>query len=204
MRRLLSSFYQGFFYWKTLIQYPELRHPYSIASHLTLQERFQLFKLAKDKKWILEIGSYTGASAACFGAVKKGDKQGAIYCIDTWNNDAMTEGKKDTYHLFFQNIYSYNKWIVPIRGFSTDVVEQVRRNITDLDLLFIDGDHSYEGVKADWEFYKGFLKKGSTVIFHDIGWAEGVCKVIKEDVLPFVSTSDSLPNMWWGIIKDDL
>jgi cephalosporin hydroxylase len=36
------------------------------------------------------------------------------------------------------------------------------------DLLFIDGDHSYAGVKKDWEDYKGLVRQGGLIIFHDI------------------------------------
>lgn len=39
---------------------------------------------------------------------------------------------------------------------------------TKLDFLFIDGDHSYEGVKLDWEDYKGFVRPGGLIAFHDI------------------------------------
>lgn len=37
-----------------------------------------------------------------------------------------------------------------------------------LDLLFIDGDHSYEGVKNDFEKYSTLTKKGGIIAFHDI------------------------------------
>jgi|SRR5581483_5934406 len=37
-----------------------------------------------------------------------------------------------------------------------------------LDFLFIDGDHSYEGVRADWEMYREFVREGGIVAFHDI------------------------------------
>jgi cephalosporin hydroxylase len=37
-----------------------------------------------------------------------------------------------------------------------------------LDFLFIDGDHSYEGVKADFEDYKGLVRPGGLIAFHDI------------------------------------
>jgi predicted O-methyltransferase YrrM len=36
------------------------------------------------------------------------------------------------------------------------------------DFVFIDGDHSYEGVKADFYNVLPFLKKGTPVAFHDI------------------------------------
>jgi SAM-dependent methyltransferase len=36
------------------------------------------------------------------------------------------------------------------------------------DVLFIDGDHRYDGVKADWENYRQFVKPDGMVIFHDI------------------------------------
>ncbi len=37
-----------------------------------------------------------------------------------------------------------------------------------LDFLFIDGDHSYEGVKCDWEMYSPLVRPGGVVAFHDI------------------------------------
>jgi predicted O-methyltransferase YrrM len=37
-----------------------------------------------------------------------------------------------------------------------------------LDMLFIDGDHTYEGVKKDWEMYSPLVRPGGMIAFHDI------------------------------------
>jgi predicted O-methyltransferase YrrM len=37
-----------------------------------------------------------------------------------------------------------------------------------LDVLFIDGDHSYEGVKKDFELWSPLVRPGGIVLFHDI------------------------------------
>jgi hypothetical protein len=37
-----------------------------------------------------------------------------------------------------------------------------------VDLLFIDGDHTYEGVKADYELYSPLVRPGGLVAFHDV------------------------------------
>lgn len=37
-----------------------------------------------------------------------------------------------------------------------------------VDFLFIDGDHSYEGVRQDYEMYREFVKPGGWIGFHDI------------------------------------
>lgn len=37
-----------------------------------------------------------------------------------------------------------------------------------LDLLFIDGDHTYDGVKSDYEMYASLVRPGGTIAFHDI------------------------------------
>jgi predicted O-methyltransferase YrrM len=37
-----------------------------------------------------------------------------------------------------------------------------------LDVLFIDADHSYEGVKRDWELYSALVRPGGIVGLHDI------------------------------------
>ena len=178
----------------------KLTRSFSVASHLTYSERSKLLKLSRNRASIVEIGSYTGASACCFGAALKEQGAGKLICIDTWNNDAMTEGCRDTWGEFQDNTIEYKNFIMPIRGFSTDVVEAVRKITRRIDLLFIDGDHSYSAVKADWDTYKNFLVPGSIVIFHDYGWAAGVRRLVHEDVMDLVSNNESLPNMWWGQI----
>jgi len=37
-----------------------------------------------------------------------------------------------------------------------------------LDFLFIDGDHTYDGVRKDFEMYSPLVRKGGIVAFHDI------------------------------------
>ena len=37
-----------------------------------------------------------------------------------------------------------------------------------IDFLFIDADHSYEGVKKDFKLYSDFVRKSGLVAFHDI------------------------------------
>ena len=157
-------------------KYPQLKSAFQCQTHLTGNERVKLYHLADDKNHIAEIGSYVGASACCFGAAveaKNSKNSSKIFCIDTWQNDAMSEGGRDTWKEFQKNTSAYEKFIVPFRGFSTEMIGQIKSQVISIDLLFIDGDHSYDGVKADWDTYKELLHVGSTVVFHDIGWAEG-------------------------------
>ncbi len=37
-----------------------------------------------------------------------------------------------------------------------------------IDFLFIDGDHTYEGVRKDWEMYSPLVRPGGLVVFHDV------------------------------------
>ena len=65
-----------------------------------------------------------------------------------------------------------NKKFFAINGNSKDyyIVERLREilNGEKIDFLFIDGDHTYEGVKGDYELYEQFLNENSIVGFHDI------------------------------------
>jgi predicted O-methyltransferase YrrM len=59
-----------------------------------------------------------------------------------------------------------------IRADSRDVstVEDVRQRLPEgeVDFLFIDGDHSYDGVRRDFELYSALVRDGGLVAFHDI------------------------------------
>ena len=170
-------------------------------THLTSAEKRKLIELASKFRsgYAVEIGSFIGASA-CF--ISAGlSEESKLICIDTWENDAMSEGKRNTKDEFDYNTQQFQEKIIKIQGYSIEVKEQILAITNKLDLLFIDGDHSYEGCKADWDLYIDMVKSGGCVIFHDSGWAEGVQRVIEEDAKPIMADYDSLPNMFWGYIK---
>lgn len=80
----------------------------------------------------------------------------------------------------------YPKWKIPMyRSFvaygtelhliradshSKDCVKQLEKILKgrQIDFLFIDGDHTYEGVRQDFENYKGFVDSKGIIAFHDI------------------------------------
>jgi predicted O-methyltransferase YrrM len=190
------------------IRYPALFSLFDIQTHLTDREKVTLYRIAseisKAKRQhfsFVEIGSYLGASSSFLAAgLARNNHSGKVYCIDTWNNDAMTEGNRDTMAEFLYNTREFSSYIEPIRGVSTDphVVDQVKRLAGKIDLLFIDGDHSFEGALADWTGYSPLLSDHAVVAMHDIGWAEGVQRVVTEEIKPHVIRKQCLPNLWWG------
>ncbi len=172
----------------------------NIFTHLTNEEKLKLYELASLKSGIfVEIGSYLGASSSFIAlAISEKRENATLYCIDTWQNDAMSAGKKDTYEAFQQNTLRFERFITPLCGNSVDVAKVFDKKI---DFLFIDGDHSYEGVKADWNSWSPKLNKGAIVVFHDTSWAKGVQKVIEEDISLLVEKEKRLPNMYWAWLK---
>lgn len=173
----------------------------NVQTHLTIQEKYQLRKIAislPPKTIAVEIGSYLGASSIYIANGLKKVSESALYCIDTWQNDAMSEGNRDTYSLFKKNTQRYESIITPLRGSSEEVGKGFDRAI---DFLFVDGDHSYEGVKLDVDSWFDKVKPGGIVAFHDIGWSEGVQQVVKENVKPKLQAWQSLPNLFWGKLK---
>lgn len=82
--------------YKTYIWMHGLMKEDQIFIHLTAEEKETLHRFVLSlpfKSNCVEIGSYYGASS-CFIADAAKRKLGKLYCIDTWQNQAMTEGEK--------------------------------------------------------------------------------------------------------------
>ena len=60
--------------------------------------------------------------------------------------------------------------VIVATSHSAETVSRIqdKLNSRELDMLFIDGDHSYDGVKSDWEMYSPLVRKGGLVLFHDV------------------------------------
>lgn len=92
--------------------------------------------------------------------------------------------------------HGHHRWVeqaanwqtVPMQTFvgdshGSEAKEFVHRQLSFVDdpiVAFIDGDHSYEGARADSLLMKPYLRSGSLVIFHDTVACEGVQRVFDE------------------------
>ena len=132
-------------YWSSLNEYP-------IFFSLIAQ-----FKPAN----VVECGTCNGASALVYAvALHLSEVDGKVYTFDIVNRgwlDANTNfADRVVHHL----------------GSFSEIAAPVIETLNDKPLLyFIDGDHSYEGCKADVEAIKPFLKAGDVIVFHD--WHHG-------------------------------
>ena len=152
-----------------------------IKGHLGLNEGFLLFKIAKslsENSVIVEIGSFKGKST-CFIAEGIGNKKMQFFCIDPWMDGLMQERGDAISNKFLQNTKKYRDRFSILRGFSYEVIKDwpAQRKI---DFLWIDGDHSYEGVKKDILNWIPLVKKNSFICFHDYRDAPGVKKAVDE------------------------
>lgn len=76
-------------------------------------------------------------------------------------------------------------------------VKQIYPN-NDVDFLFIDGDHSYEGVMADFEHYAPLVRSGGLVVLHDIAGLPEV-KQYWQVLKTCYKTTEIVEPGGWGI-----
>jgi len=145
----------------------------------------------------VEIGSWKGKSAA-FMAVEiiNSGKSIKFDCIDIWSDEYYLGNEKfeagdQLYQIFKDNISPVQKCVNDIRMDSVEASELYADG--SLDFVFIDGDHSYDGVKGDLEAWLPKMKPNSIISGHDYGWDHNVRKAVR-DVLGFDDFSDPWGN----------
>jgi predicted O-methyltransferase YrrM len=118
----------------------------------------------------VEIGSALGKSACYIGMALKDNGRGMLYAIDPheptdWNDREAV----NSIEIFRGNISALglSQQVTVMRSYSQDAARGWNRPI---DLIFIDGDHSYEGVKRDWDLFVPHVKPFGIVVFHDTIW----------------------------------
>jgi hypothetical protein len=52
-----------------------------------------------------------------------------------------------------------------VRAFSPEANKQIEG---DFDFVFVDGDHSLEGIKQDWHDWAGSIVSGGIISLHDM------------------------------------
>ena len=142
-----------------------------------LETLFQLAHACPTGARVLEVGSYLGAST-CYLASGLRDSNASITCIDTWQNQTMPDGTRDTLAEFEKNLRPIRPQLILIRKTSSEInVEEIGGTF---DLIFLDGDHSYLQTKSDFEKFSDLLAEDGTLAFHDSLYFEGVSRVVGE------------------------
>lgn len=159
---------------------------FGVQALLTPSEAALLYTLAKQWRTdgvVVEIGSHLGGGAVALGLGTQDGGGGAVVCIDKWDSDHAGQVRwNNTDNLFptmWRNVRDKDCGlsVVGIRGKSGDVAGWWGNPIR---VLFIDGDHSYDGVKADFEAWSRFVWKSGAVAFHDCDIEPGVTRFVKE------------------------
>jgi len=135
-------------------------------------------------KIIVELGVHTASSYFSFcQAVKTLNIDTACYGVDTWKGDehAGFYGENIFEKVTTHNTKEFYRFSILIRS----TFDEAKEYFIDksIDLLHIDGFHSYEAVKHDFEAWLPKLSNNSFVFFHDINVRErdfGVFKFWEE------------------------
>jgi cephalosporin hydroxylase len=134
------------------------------------------FVASLSPRHIMEIGSASGASfylwsqlAAADGKKISVDLPGGVYGGEA-NADAQVRARRD------QMMQGFAPGVHLVAGDShtPEIYNQVQSILGEdkVDFLFIDGDHTYEGVRADYLMYRDFVRSDGYIGFHDINDSE--------------------------------
>jgi hypothetical protein len=102
---------------------------------------------------------------------------GVTYLVDACNGvGGPTDIEDET------SFFRYTFYPRLIKSTSVDAYYDffVRQDIK-IDFLFIDGDHSYEGVKKDFELYSKIISDNGTIVLHDTDKNYEKSLIVSED-----------------------
>jgi hypothetical protein len=127
--------------------------------------------MTQARKDLHEQGIFTGDPGISWGDI------GVTYVVDACNgiggpNDLERETS------FFRSVFQprFIKYTSEEAYYNFFVPQDIK-----IDVLFIDGDHSYEGVKLDFELYSKLLAPKGVVILHDSDENYSNSLIISED-----------------------
>ena len=117
---------------------------------------------------LVELGTHNGVSYSAFcDAILENQLQTTAAAIDTWQGDAQAGFYDDTVFDDLKTFHDprYGAFSSLIRARFDDAL--TRFDDGTIDLLHIDGAHSYAAVRHDFETWKPKLSERAIVLFHD-------------------------------------
>jgi len=140
----------------------QLREDFEIVQNIREFEGLLEFVNKLKPKFIIEIGTERGGSLQAWNDVL--GKDGYLIGIDLSNTVKWDKFEKTCSLKFIEGDSSSEEIINKVN----DYMNKHHHCPAFVDFLFIDGDHTYEGVKKDFDNYHGLVRKGGLIAFHDI------------------------------------
>ena len=139
---------------------------------------------------VAEIGSFMGRSTCWLASGLAAAGRGKVTAIDTFQGSpehqsdphlkkVLAEGKLFAAFSVVIEQHGLASHVAPLVGDSPTLARAWTRPLR---LLFIDGDHSYEGVSRDFAAWEKFVVPGGLVALHDVGGWEGVTRFYEQDL----------------------
>lgn len=133
---------------------------------------------------IVEVGSYRGRSTIAMALGSLRGRKNKVYAIDPHVNFVGVLGAvfgPQDLKAFYENIVTTKVGeIVYVVSLPSANAAKAWETIN-IELLFIDGDHSYEGVRTDFESWIPYVIKNGIIAFHDYQ-VSGVSQLLQEIV----------------------
>ncbi len=154
------------------------------------REQDCLTRYAADRMCAVEIGVWHGVNTRRFRNVMHAD--GTLYAVDPFPLGRF--GVSWQRRIAHREATTVEKGkIVWLEEYSNTAVDSFKSlGSRQIDFMFIDGDHSYEGVRTDWELWSPLVAPGGVVALHDsrsyedheidhVGAARYTAEVIRKD-----------------------
>lgn len=118
----------------------------------------------------VEIGSAHGWSTCLIALALEQNLKGMLYAVDPHvPNDWSDPNPNQSLDALRANLHAsgLSQRVRIIRKTTANAASELPGRI---DFAFVDGDHSFDGVKTDWELLRPRLNPWSIVVFHDSLW----------------------------------
>ena len=118
---------------------------------------------------LVELGTYNGLSFFTFcQSMQENDVEGLCYAVDSWEGDDHTEDYDESIYLDVErHAREYYRGFAYLMKMQFN--EALRHFESDsIDLLHIDGLHTYEAVREDFENWYPKLSPGGLMLIHDV------------------------------------
>jgi hypothetical protein len=157
---------------------------------------------------IVEVGVAEAKSTdwLCRGAKLRGGK---VYGYDLWDTHGLNKqfehwSSKEKCETYLQSKGHTNFELTKINSRTPEFAELIKTKHPSIDLAYIDGCHSYDGIKNDFDIIYPLLSESGVIVFHDTLRIDG-CREFMIDLRTkfFDGTYDLITFPWGSMFYSD-